>query len=339
MFFIYIKIYFFKKVQKSDSNVYLNNLSINKYYFIFNDVQFIYLKRNIKYIQYFLKINYIKILLKNIIKNFYFIRNYKLIINDFKHFSNSGCLYNKLNLKEIKKINLKTLKLLQFIEFFKTNLSSIKNTTISNYNFNVFALFLNKGFFYKESFYKNSEFKDNLVFLNTFFCIFFEFFLKKNSFIVFLPVINKVESNEIKFLVIKKRLKKIYSKDINQNSYRMLFNIIFFLFTSYDVLAFIRGLKILFESTHYTNHKKLLSIFKLFFSNYFSMYSFKYGVLGLTFLITGKISLGGSSKKKRVKIVLGKSSRGSKDVKASFKSDYIKTFSGTLGVSCLLAFK
>jgi hypothetical protein len=85
------------------------------------------------------------------------------------------------------------------------------------------------------------------------------------------------------------------------------------------------------EKIYYKNHKKFLVFLKNFFFFLFKYLSVYFEVKGLKFLLKGKISLGGNSKKKKFGLKLGNFSLTKKSSNINFNKDYIKTISGTLG--------
>jgi hypothetical protein len=92
------------------------------------------------------------------------------------------------------------------------------------------------------------------------------------------------------------------------------------------------------ENLYYKNHKKFLVFLKNIFFFLFKYLNSFFNIKGLKFLIKGKISLGGNSKKKKFNLKMGNFSLTSKNSFINYEKDFIKTISGTLGYSFFIFF-
>lgn len=195
--------------------------------------------------------------------------------------------------------------------FFKNSVSVKNKLTIKN-DFFFFNFFLQKYFTskikskcYFQIFSKNFLFLDN----NKYF----------NWIILLIKRLNILNLTNLKLI---KKFLEIY---------------LIFMYTK-DTSFLSNWLKHIMEDLYYKNHKKFLMFFKniLFFLFKYLKTFFK--INGLKFLIKGKISLGGNSKKKKFKINLGACSLTKKNNYINFNKDYIRTVSGTLGYTIFIFF-
>lgn len=102
-------------------------------------------------------------------------------------------------------------------------------------------------------------------------------------------------------------------------------------FLSKDTILFTNWLKYFFETLYYKNHKKFITLLKYVFYFFFKYLKNYLNFKGLKFLIKGKISLGGNSKKKKQYFSLGSFSLTKKNTFVNYNKNFINTISGTLG--------
>nr|YP_010411959.1 Ymf64 [Tetrahymena rostrata]QBI37929.1 Ymf64 [Tetrahymena rostrata]URP31119.1 Ymf64 [Tetrahymena rostrata] len=105
-----------------------------------------------------------------------------------------------------------------------------------------------------------------------------------------------------------------------------------------DIDIFAKVLLRIMNSMHYKNHRRFLYYLKLFISKSLNYY---YDVLkfeGFFFYLSGKISGGGNSKKKRYAIRCGKYSLTNKMLKLKFKKGLIHTKTGVLGYRFMISY-
>lgn len=107
---------------------------------------------------------------------------------------------------------------------------------------------------------------------------------------------------------------------------------------SKDTTLFVNWLKFFFETLYYKNHKKFITLLKYIFFFFFKYLKNYLNFNGLKFLIKGKISLGGNSKKKKQYCSLGSFSLTKKNTYINFNKNYINTISGTLGLFFFIFF-
>ena len=169
---------------------------------------------------------------------------------------------------------------------------------------------------------------------------FFEFFLnkyftskiKKNVFLIF-------NNFNFTFLENNKYLNWLTSNFKKQISFNYLYLIsdlnllksIFYVLISKDTFFFSNWLKSLLESLYYKNHKKFLLGLKYVFFFFFKYFKNNLNILGLRFLIKGKIGLGGNSKKKSFFFKLGSFTLNKKKLKLMYNKENVNTLSGSLG--------
>jgi hypothetical protein len=98
-----------------------------------------------------------------------------------------------------------------------------------------------------------------------------------------------------------------------------------------------RSIALMLEATHFKRHKSLLfQLDKLLYSGAPFLRA-AFGIRGLKIIVSGKISVGGNSKKRRVSIDMGGSSYSTKQVRLSLTRAQARTPVGVLGVLVVIS--
>lgn len=117
-----------------------------------------------------------------------------------------------------------------------------------------------------------------------------------------------------------------------------LVRIVFLMLLTKDIYYFYKWFIRIFENTFYRKHKKLLYTLKLFFKNYILIYLNFFNCLGFFLKISGKISVGGNSKKRKYTIRIGSNSLSKKNIKFNYLKGLVRTPVGVLGFTQMLHF-
>lgn len=112
----------------------------------------------------------------------------------------------------------------------------------------------------------------------------------------------------------------------------------FLMLITKDITYFSAWFKSNFEEIPYRKHKRLLYFIKLFFKNYLFIYLHFFNCRGFFIKISGKISVGGNSKKRRYTIRVGSNSLTSKHIKFNYANGVVRTAVGVLGFRQMLHF-
>lgn len=115
-----------------------------------------------------------------------------------------------------------------------------------------------------------------------------------------------------------------------------LVKITFLMLLTKDLHYFYKWFVHIFEQTFYRKHKKLLFTLKLFFKNYMYIYFTFFKCLGFFLKVSGKINVGGNSKKRRYTIKLGANSLTKKNIKFNYLKGIVRTPVGCLGFRQIL---
>lgn len=139
--------------------------------------------------------------------------------------------------------------------------------------------------------------------------------------------------------VIRRRLRRMRRMlGLAKVSLRNFIRITLVFLITKDIDIFSKLLLQLMNSMHYKNHKRFLYYLKLFISKsmryYFELLKFE----GFFFYLSGKISGGGNSKKKRYAIRCGKYSLTNKMLKLKYKKGLIHTKTGVLGYKFMISY-
>lgn len=133
-----------------------------------------------------------------------------------------------------------------------------------------------------------------------------------------------------------RRYRKYFKK---KNALRYILNCILYSFIFKDASILTTFFRNYLEAFHFKEHKRIM-LFLRFISRHFLEKSLStFGVVGYFLRLKGKISLGGSSKKKRSKIFGGAYSLSTKDLLASYSKTTVWTESGALGLYYYISYK
>lgn len=230
--------------------------------------------------------------------------------------------------------------MLNMLYFYKKNYN--KNSITSNYSIQLLRYYfnINSTFNYLTS----SGFNDSKFLVKRF--VFFEIFIKKFlEKVILTKVFLNFVRNDLDFLVnnqyyllFLRRIKKlqIFNKDLNL--IRELVEVLIIMLYTYDVICFKNWLIKIAEKMHFKLHKRLFYVLKILISKYFVLYFKYFGCLGFCLRVQGKIGLGGSSKTRSFWIKSGQFSLTKKNLRISYSSGHIRTYSGVLGVELILSY-
>lgn len=215
-----------------------------------------------------------------------------------------------------------------------------------NYKYNSNGFFFLKNF--KHYFYF-LNINDSIKLKKNFNYFFFSYFInkyftnkiKKNFFLYFNNFNSLLLEDNKYYNWIFSNIKKLNYNSIFNNNLKYMFiilkTIIFFFYTK-DTYFLCNWLKKLFEIIYYKNHKKLLVLIKYIFSFFYKYLKTYLNIKGFIFLLKGKISLSGNSKKKLFKYQFGSYSLNKKSFLFNFNKNYINTLSGVLGFYVFIFF-
>lgn len=341
-------LYNYSKVIKSnlDSLQISNGIVINKsslwFIYIIVPIKLVFFLQNKKYFYkkttFYYK-QYNKFIYTIKYKKFYkYLNNlnYALLIQ-----CNQSNVSNYINiLKFTNNINSTNDFILNMLYFYKKNYN--KNIVASNYSLQLLRYYfnINNTFNYLTS----SGFNDSKLLVKRF--VFFEIFIKKFlEKVILTKIFLNFVRNDLDFLVnnqyyllFLRRIKKlqIFNKDLNL--VRELIEVLIIMLYTYDVICFKNWLIKIAEKMHFKLHKRLFYVLKILISKYFMLYFKYFGCLGFCLRVQGKIGLGGSSKTRSFWIKSGQFSLTKKNLRISYSSGHIRTYSGVLGVELILSY-
>ena len=328
--------FYFNDILLSRSLIYLSDVIYffkfykNNEYIYFKKYNFNFKKYNFNFF-FFNKIS-TKFEIYNFVEKYDLNHNY-IFLDFYSNKSNNMVKFFKVTSPVLLQNNI------NFINYFyKNSYKKITNNFIqnSNYNLNLFKYYT-----------LNYNVKQTNVFtsyLKSFF--FFEIFLKKffelkyDKYVYLTFKKNNVcyLSNNVYYLSLIRRLKKLQIFSKQTNLIKEIVEILILTFFTHDIILFKNWLINVCEKLHFKSHKKLFYILKVIIIKYFNLYFKYFGCLGFCLKINGKIGLGGSSKTKNFWIKVGKFSLSRKNLKIGYTSGSIRTYSGILGVEFILSY-
>ena len=248
------------------------------------------------------KIIYLKIFKKNTLIN----HNWKYIIYKKKY----NMLFIKNNLKKKFKLNLNIIKLFKNDTLLLNNNTNynLRNTEISINNYNYFKF---KCLIFNLSYFWNKKISLNV--LN------------------FKNIINKkyilLESNILKYNF------PISKKYIHTGT---LVELLLLSLKIKDLEFITKWLRRLLERHDFKNHKKYIQLIKFLICERVVLYKNYLKIKGVYLKISGKVGVGGSSKKRKNYSIFGEVSNSNKDLKQTRSEFIISTKSGILGIKFII---
>lgn len=159
-----------------------------------------------------------------------------------------------------------------------------------------------------------------------------------------ITIFNRInwQTYDVMFLVFLNNfyinLVKLYKRNTKN---LMLYNTLVLIFLSLffkDLVLLKNFITLKFKHTTFKKHKKLLTIYR-YIIKYISTYLMEKKIIsGVKLIISGKIGMAGSSKKKKWMFKNGELKLSSKTTKLKYEVFHIWTKAGTLGVKLYLAY-
>lgn len=151
--------------------------------------------------------------------------------------------------------------------------------------------------------------------------------------------INFFKHKNIYIKAIRRKLRRVRKMIKNSGiSLRTFIRVMIVFLCTKDMELFIKVLLKIMNSMHYKNHRKFLYFLKLFINRTTSYYFNILRFSGFLFTLSGKISGGGNSKKRRYHIRCGKYSLTTKSLKIKFKKGIVHTRTGVLGYRFIISY-